>query len=114
MAAGSFLKLTATPYSLQYIYTGGGSADSLTAATLIADCAAGPLKTFLTQANAYGTWISAAFSKVIRVYGTQETGAAANITSVLFTTGGSNGLQVASAGVCTALIEIVFKHSIDR
>jgi len=115
VAAGSFAKLTATPYSLQYTYTGGGSVDALPASTILADCAAGPLKNFLSNKNVVSGWApSGAFAQAIRLYATQQTGASPSINGVEFTAGGSNALQVSSTGVCTALIEIVFKHSMER
>jgi hypothetical protein len=69
-------KAGASQHSLKYFYTGSGSTTTnVTAAQMIADAAAGPLKDLLQRANAgitTTTWANLAASKSLSVYVTQN------------------------------------------
>jgi hypothetical protein len=72
----SVTKAGASQHSLKYSYTGSGAFTTVvTAAQLIADCAAGPLKDLLQRANAgitTVTWGNLGTSKALSIYVTQN------------------------------------------
>lgn len=122
--AASLVLATATPNALKYTYTGSGTG-SKTATQMIADCAAGPLKTFLSQVNSglnagiSGlTWAGLLQSMPLSVTSTLTSstgGAVAECLLCGFTTG-PNAFQGVSptADSVTAIVEVRFKNSIDR
>jgi hypothetical protein len=95
--AVTLTKVAATPYCLKYTWLGTGTdIGAKTAAQLIADCAAGPLKQLLTQVNAglnagvTGlTWATLAHSALLSVYLMLEatSGTTTNEISSAFTSG---------------------------
>jgi len=115
----------ATSYSLKYNVSGAnGASTTITAATLIADAAAGPLKTLLQSVNAGLTvpgvpsgWTSLGTSKQLSVYftPTSDSGASGGSASVAFTSSPSNNIKavfVAAGGDTIAgVIEIRFYPS---
>jgi hypothetical protein len=58
MALDVFTKTSASPYSLKYRAKGdGGDVQNVSKATLLDDCAPGPLRTFLSRrSTANGNW----------------------------------------------------------
>lgn len=109
-------KAGASQHSLKYFYTGSGSTTTtVTAAQMIADCAAGPLKDLLQRVNAgitSTTWPNLAASKALSVYVTQN-GTSGGGTSVgpfvSFAAGPPNTLTTflnSADGTVNGIIEI--------
>ena len=137
MAAASFTKLTAAPDMLRYhLYSLDGAAGSKTAAQLIADCAAGPLKKLLAQMNTAGSWgaVSAtlaapnpATNARISVTLTPYTAGSGTISAyasyqwyadeggnILEILGGLRGDTTTLSKFTSAILEIRYNHSVVR
>ncbi|HEV3059584.1 MAG TPA: hypothetical protein VGY48_15145 [Vicinamibacterales bacterium] len=119
MAIG-FTKAGASPYALKYFLNGGAGSATRSATQMIADCAAGPLKTLLQEVNAgltpLGTngWTNLANSVPLSIYVTPLSVGAAGDCGACGFTGGPNGItgsiQVGN-GATSYLVEIRFYPS---
>ena len=114
--ATTFSKQSASQYSLKYQVTSDGSSVSAakTAAQLIADCAAGPLKAFLGNLNAKSAGAFAAIaggvSPLISVYNSSN-GAGSGIAAADFSFAPNAFTAVGAAGAGVAIVEIRFHQS---
>jgi hypothetical protein len=124
--AVTLTKVAATPYCLKYTWLGtGNDSGSKTAAQLIADCAAGPLKELLTQVsgglNAGVTglnWAGLMHSALVSVYVIVEasSGALSSEIGAAFNSGANRFDFFCNIGVSTenGTIEIRYWPSAVR
>ena len=109
-------KVAATPYLLRYsLTTSGISSEDLTQASLVADCAAGPLRTLLSGIASDTVWSRLAeqdyrISIFITPHSATNQNAAADF---LAPTPGNRVLRIAASGVVFSRIELRFNHSMN-
>lgn len=99
------VKLTATG-------SGGGGTGVMSRATLVASMKPGPLKTYLNSLSS-AQWVALGTdAKVSVIVHLVDTGAAAAAVAVDFVS--VTNLQIQVSGNFIAIVEIAFKHSIER
>jgi hypothetical protein len=121
--ATTFLKKTASAYSLKYVVTstGGGATANISAAQVISDCAPGPLKAFLNAINSGGaggaggiTWPSLGQGSIPQLSVIISSNLGDGIASADFN-GPANIFEAAgTANVGGAVVEIRYWHSAVR
>lgn len=115
-------KAAASQHSLKYTYAGAGSfTTTVSAAQMISDCAAGPLKDLLNRVNTgitSVTWANLLTSKAISLYvvaqGTSGVSASAAVPLVVFSIAPPNSLSVfisSGADTVNGMIEIRYHPS---
>lgn len=115
-------KKSAASDSLKYEFTAVG-ADSVlvSAATLLTDCAAGPLKTLLTQVNgglnagvSGLTWATLPNSVLLTVSVAVSGAPGAATTPTVTFLASPNQLQFATGAAVTMTVELRYRHSLAR